>query len=77
MEIQNMDARCGNCTKSYKDHYLELGNVFCNGFTNGDIWQDEPTEEYISNKLFLNASEEQIEEIVQEWKVKNGHINQE
>lgn len=67
----NQNAICGNCGKSYGDHYFEH-QVFCFENTNGDIFTDEPNENMIMNMIEEKAPHLR-EVVIKEWKIKNGH----
>lgn len=38
---------CTNCGKAYKEHFETEDYVYCNTFTNGDLFTTDPTEEQI------------------------------
>jgi len=65
------DPICGNCGKPYSEHYFER-EVFCNSYTNGDTFQDEPHEQWVMEQM-ADRHPELFDAIVDEWKRENGH----
>lgn len=65
------DPICGNCGQPYSKHYFER-EIYCYQNTNGDIYRAEPQESWVLSEL-ADRYPELYEQIVQEWKVDNGH----
>jgi hypothetical protein len=63
---------CGNCGKPYGSHYFER-EVYCNTVTNGDIWSDDPPEEWVAQEM-MDRHPELADAIIREWKERNGHM---
>lgn len=69
---------CRNCGKHRDDHHFENGELFCYINANRSLYRDEPHEQAIIRVLLDSASEDEVKEIRNEWKIKNGHdVNEE
>lgn len=64
---------CGNCGKQYDDHFHE-DEVYCNEYTNGDIFSSEPSHSELCIYLATYHSDFFIN-LIKEWKIANGHLN--
>lgn len=66
-----MDKICGNCGNPYSKHYFEE-EIFCNDFTNGDVFTDEP-QDYILISFIEENYNWVYKLMVYFWKKNNGH----
>lgn len=75
--VISADAICGNCGNAYSKHYFEpYGDeqrVYCNTFTNGDIFTDTPSDDTIFN-MILDDNPEMYDQYLARWQKANGHL---
>lgn len=67
---------CGNCGKPLRTHWQNPHNIYCYEHTNGDIFTDEPSEDFIIQEIVKRYQElypNIMEDIVKEWRIDNGH----
>jgi len=65
------DPICGNCDKPLSEHYHEH-EIYCFTDTNGDVFDDEPSESYVMDKI-CEKYPNLYDEIVNQWQSDNGH----
>ena len=59
---------CGNCGKPLHEHYFE-DEVYCYLDTNGDIYTDDPREDFVTALIPPSVWEGYVDQ----WKRENGH----
>jgi len=64
--IEN-NAICGNCGKTFIQHHFEDGIIFCNTFTTGDIFTDDPSSQILIDFIEENYPK-QYERYIRKWK---------
>lgn len=69
--VMRADPICGNCGKPFSQHYHEH-EEFCFPDTTGDIFSDEPREDWVLGQM-ADRYPHLYEEIELEWKRANGH----
>ena len=73
----NPEAICGNCSKPYKDHFFEVHRsedvIYCFEDTNGDVWDDNPSDTDIANWLEFEFPR-LYKKVVNSWKKEHGHF---
>lgn len=67
----NSQAVCGNCGNLYKNHYFE-DRIYCYDDTNGDVWDDHPSDADIVCWLESNYPDIH-QKIISEWQKESGH----
>jgi hypothetical protein len=71
MKTEPDTAICGNCGKSFADHYHE-DEDYCFENTTGDIFTEEPSDGILVS--FIENEHPNIHaQMVSEWKQENGH----
>ncbi len=65
------DAVCGNCDKTYKEHYFE-DYIYCYEDTNGDTWDEMPREGLLFD-IIAERYPDIVMETVLHWRSENGH----
>lgn len=75
--MASIDPICGSCGNPLSKHYREkVGDeerLYCNTYTNGDVFTREPRDSWLFNEL-QERYPEICDALVVEWKQKNGHI---
>lgn len=66
-------AVCAHCGHFYNKHFVERGIVYCNDYTNGDTWSEEPDNESIG-ALLESHDPALYATYVEQWKRENGHL---
>lgn len=67
---------CGNCGKPLRTHWQNPHNIYCYEHTNGDIFTDEPNEEWTIEQAlekYLELYPTAWKDIISNWKKENGH----
>lgn len=71
-----LEPICGNCgnplSKHYREKVREEERLYCNTFTNGDVFTSEPSDSWLFSEL-QERHPEICDALVAEWKIKNGH----
>lgn len=67
----NAAAICGNCGKRLSEHHHE-DEVYCNTFTNGDVFTDDPSDDTLMAWL-REKHPSFIDDETAAWKRANGH----
>lgn len=71
------DPVCGNCGNPLTQHYVESHpregqRIYCNTFTNGDLFTSEPQESVIMDML-VDQHPDIYDGLINKWKIENGH----
>lgn len=64
-------AVCGNCGKTYKEHYHE-DEDYCNDQTTGDVFTAEPSPDVLLDH-FSRTHPEDFRQLAEAWRRASGH----
>ncbi len=70
------DPICGNCSKPLSEHTKECETYFCYEHTNGDVFTNEPSDEWLLEQIrnYAISINPGIEDaLISKWKRDNGH----
>lgn len=67
------DPICAACGNKKSRHLFEANEVFCNDYTNGDVFTSEPSDHQIS-ELLQEHHPNVYQKLIYLWKLENGHI---
>jgi len=71
------DPICGNCGKPLSKHFKEDQTYFCYEHTNGDAFDNEPSERWLDQKVIeyaLSQRPDIYDELILSWQKENGHL---